>query len=118
MEDDTILDQESDQSLELTKMRENQNKLIVWVVFLAVLNILLFSFTPSKIGRSYLENLFTSAILNILLLNVLGLVFGSLVALFPYKRLSYTLKYLRSFLLVMVFIHSLQLLLIMIMTFS
>ena len=90
MEDDTILDQESDQYLELTKMRENQNKLIVWIVFLAVLNILLFSFTPSKIGRGYLENLFDSVILNLLWLNVLGLVFGSLVALFPYKRFSYT----------------------------
>lgn len=118
MEDDTILDRESDQSLELTKMRQNQNKLIVWILCLAVLNILLFSFTPSKIGRGYLENLFDSLILNVLWLNVLGLVFGSLVAFLPYKRFSYTLKYLRSFLLVMVFIHSVQLLVIMIMTFS
>lgn len=118
MEDDTILDRESNQSLELTKIIENQNKLIVWIVCLAVLNILLFSFTPSKIGRGYLENFFDSLILNVLWLNVLGLVFASLVAFLPFKRFSYTFKYLRSFLLVMVFIHSVQLLLILIMTFS
>ena len=117
MQDDTILDREVNQSLELAKLKKNQKKLIVWVVFLATLNILLFSFTTKDFGTGYLENLLPSIILNVLCYNVLGLVFGSLVALIPYKRFSYTLKYLRSFLLVMVVIHSLQLFLIIIIPF-
>ncbi|SCY95677.1 hypothetical protein [Flavobacterium caeni] len=98
--------------------QSNRNK-ILWIAVLIVLNTLLY--TMAMKGRTLPERLTTALAANLIGYNVIGLLLGTVVALFPYKNLGYAKKYLRASLLVILtlqIVMTVGLLLVLLMTFA
>jgi hypothetical protein len=76
--------------------------LVRWILILAVINILGFTFL---IGGDRWTNFKSIVVTSIIAFNVLGFILGAIVALFPYKGLRFSDKYLSASLLVVLIIH-------------
>jgi hypothetical protein len=117
MNDNSVLDFSSDQSITLEKVGRVEKVLTIFVVSAIVINTLLFCTTTSGTGADAPQNFMISVMINVIIFNTLAAIFGSLVALFPYKKLIFRQKYLSAFLLMNSVMHSLQFIAIIVLSF-
>lgn len=78
-------------------LKAGRKKMLFIIGGLVVFNTLMFAVFAK--GRGFTANLMTGLNANLLGLTVIGFILGAIIALFPYKRLGYGKKYLRSSLL-------------------
>ena len=92
MEDQERTDNElsNDPTLEL---KSDLKKYLVRIVILIVINTILFSLL---IKGSRIDNFLYALNANLIGFNILGFILGTVVAVFPYKGLTYKKKYLRA----------------------
>jgi hypothetical protein len=82
--------------------KKYRNRIIILIAINTILFVLII-----KDPMSFPQKCFTSFCGNVIGYPMVGFIVGLLVALFPYKGLSYSKKYLRSSLLAIFVIHSL-----------
>ncbi len=98
MKDPSILDSENTEINNEQKLKNDRIKYLKIIIVLIIINTILFGIIV-KNPKSITDNLLTALNANLIGFNVLGFLIGAIVALFPYKELSYKKKYLRSSLL-------------------
>ncbi len=98
MKDPSILDSEITEIDNEQKLKNDRIKYLKIIIVLIIINTILFGIIV-KNPKSITDNLLTALNANLIGFNVLGFLTGAIVALFPYKELSYKKKYLRSSLL-------------------
>lgn len=75
-----------------------KRKYLIRIVILVVINTIGFTLLVND-GRTMSQRFWVSINANLIGFNVVGFLFGAIIAAFPYKKLSYQQKYLRSALL-------------------
>ena len=96
MTDDKAINTEVSFDIE-THLKTNRRKNILRIVGLIIFNTILFSILAE--WRGFKENLVTALNAQLVGVNLIGFILGSIVALLPYKGLGYNKKYLRASLL-------------------
>ena len=100
------------------QLKKDRKKYLIRIGGLIVFNTLMFAVFIQ--GRGFTDNLLTSLNANLIGFNIVGFIFGTIIAAFPYKELPYSKKYLRASLLTILTLQTITavgLLLIAIMTF-
>ncbi len=97
-------------TIELTEgdaLRKAERKKILFFIagFIAFNSIMFAVFIR---GRSFGANLFSALNANLFGINLIGFLLGTIVALIPYKGLSYSQKYLRASLLTILVLQGLM----------
>ena len=87
---------ETSEILELIK--KQRNKYLIRISILIPLNIILFAVIPLD-GRQISERFWVALPAYTIYMNITGFLLGLLMALIPYKRLSYGKRYFRASLL-------------------
>jgi VIT1/CCC1 family predicted Fe2+/Mn2+ transporter len=117
MQDNKIIDTADQVDID-TQLKKDRKKYLIRIGGLIVFNTIMF---PVFIqGRGFTDNLLTSLNANLIGFNIVGFIFGTIVAVFPYKGLPYSKKYLRASLLTILTLQTIMavgLILIAIMTF-
>lgn len=98
MEKDQLFDSELEQALLDDQLSVEKKKYLKWVIGLIVLNTLLFP-VLLRAEDNFSDNFSLALHANLVGFNVFGGIIGGIVALFPYKGLSFGKKYVRSSLL-------------------
>ncbi|RJE75239.1 hypothetical protein BGP76_19255 [Reichenbachiella sp. MSK19-1] len=75
-----------------------KRKYLIRIAILIVINTIGFAVLVND-GRTMSDRFWTSLHANLIGFNIVGFILGAIVALFPYKQLTYRKKYLRSSLL-------------------
>ncbi len=94
LEEKVTLETETPEEI-LANLKADQKKYLIRVAFLILVNTILFALLI-KGSSSVLENFLSALNANLIGLNLLGLILGTLVALIPYKGLNYKKKYFRA----------------------
>jgi uncharacterized protein YacL len=100
------------------KLKTDRKKYLTRIVGLIIINTILFGLLI-KGSRSTIDTFLAALNANLIGFNILGFIIGTIVAVLPYKGLTYKKKYLRSSLLTILtfqIIMTLGLILIGIMT--
>ncbi|WP_375561778.1 hypothetical protein ACE193_04285 [Bernardetia sp. OM2101] len=97
MQNREILDADLTESID-EKLKSDKKKYVVRILILIVLNTILFGLLI-KGQRSMTDNFMSALIANLIGFNIIGFMLGVIVALFPFKGLSYKKRYLRASLL-------------------
>lgn len=100
---------EKDSDLLLEQLRSGNKRYTVIALGVIVFNSLLYPWLVHTYP-TFSETLKVAMQLNFIYLSLIGFVIGSLIALFPYKKLSYRNKYLRASLLFILVIQGLEML--------
>lgn len=79
------------------QIKANHKKTLIKIVVIIIFNTIMFVIFIK--GLSYKDKLLTSLNTNLFGFNIIGFTIGTIVAMFPYKGLSYNKKYLRASLL-------------------
>ena len=88
-------------SILITKLKSDRKKYLFRIAILIVINTILFGLLI-KGARNTADNFLTALNANLIGFNILGFMFGTIVAVFPYKGLPYKNKYLRASLLTII----------------
>ena len=105
MIEDILID---DQSLDLDfyeEVQEKNKKYIKWLIFLSIINTILFPFVTIEAPIPIEERFWMAALSNFVSLPMLSLLLGLVLAFIPYKGLIWTQKYKRAALLPLLIIH-------------
>jgi len=95
------------ESKAMEEVKKQEKFFLKIIIVLAVANTILFPIVI-KGGRGPAGNFQAILISNLVGFNILGFLIGALVALIPYKGLSYKQKYLRSSLLTILIIQAIM----------
>jgi hypothetical protein len=117
MQDSKIIDTADQVDID-TKLKKDRKKYLIRIGGLIIFNTIMFAVFIQ--GRGFVDNLLTSLNANLIGFNIVGFIFGTIVAVFPYKGLPYSKKYLRASLLTILTLQTIMavgLILIAIMTF-
>lgn len=98
METPSLLDSEITRINIEKKLKKDRKWFFMVMIFLIFLNTILFGLLV-KDRNSITENMLSALIAYLIPFNIIGFFLGALVSIFPYKKLSYAKKYLRSSLL-------------------
>jgi hypothetical protein len=107
MENQVSLDAGQTETID-EKLKSDKKKYLARILVLIVINTLLFGLLI-KGPRSTTDNFLSALSGNLIGFNILGFIVGSIVALFPFKGLSYKKKYLRASLLTILIIQIIML---------
>lgn len=100
------------------QLKADRKKTLIRIAGLIIFNTIMFAIFIK--GRGFTDNLLTSLNANLIGFNIVGFILGTIVAIFPYKGLSYNKKYLRASLLTIFVLQTIMavgLVLIALMTF-
>lgn len=117
MQDSKIIDTADQVDID-TQLKKDRKKYLIRIGGLIVFNTIMFAVFIQ--GRGFTDNLLTSLNANLIGFNIVGFIFGTIVAVFPYKGPPYSKKYLRASLLTILTLQTIMavgLILIAIMTF-
>lgn len=118
MQDNNIIDGTDQIDID-AQLKVGRKKTLVRIGGLIIFNTIMFAVFIK--GRGFTDNLLTSLNANLIGFNIVGFILGTIVAIFPYKGLSYNKKYLRASLLTIFVLQTIMavgLILIALMTFA
>ncbi len=117
MQDNSLIDSIDNVDID-TQLKFERKKTLIKIGMLILFNTIMFVILIKN--RDFWDKLSTSLNANLIGFNMAGFLLGAIVAIFPYKGLSYNKKYLRASLLtifVLQTIMAIMLILIALMTF-
>lgn len=90
----------------LDKLKTERNKTLITIGILIIFNTTMFVLFAK--GLDFKNNLVASLNANLIGFNIIGFILGTIFALFPYKGLSYSKKYLRASLRTVFVLHTIM----------